>query len=82
MSTANSPSDSSAGVSLAEVVVRLAALERQVQQLSKEKTVDGSAANSDRAQRWEQVLGSMKDDPEFAEVLRLGREYRKSHFTD
>lgn len=26
-----------------------------------------------------QVIGSMSDFPEFAEVVRLGREYRQSH---
>lgn len=27
---------------------------------------------------WRQACGSMKDFPEFDEVIRLGREYRKS----
>jgi hypothetical protein len=28
--------------------------------------------------RWEDVVGSMNDFPEFEEVLQLGREFRKN----
>lgn len=61
------------------LILRVKSLETEVAEL-KQKTVDD--AKSDRVRRWESVLGSMKDDPEFAEVLRLGREYRRTHFTD
>lgn len=63
------------------LILRVKTLETEVAQL-KQKSAEAPAATSDRVRRWESVLGSMKDDPEFAEVLRLGREYRKSHFTD
>jgi len=63
------------------LLLRVNALEKEVAQI-KEKTTDEPASKSDRARRWESICGSMKDDPEFAEVLRLGREFRKSYFTE
>ncbi len=79
MSTTNSIANPE--IDLQGLLSRVKVLETDLAQL-KQKSTDASNSNSDRAHRWERVRGSMKDDPEFAEVLRLGREYRKSHFTE
>jgi hypothetical protein len=50
---------------------RLTSLERDLAELK--QRIDGRTAPS-----WiEKVTGSFKDDPEFDEILRLGRELRK-----
>ncbi len=51
---------------------RLAVLERDIAELK--RRVGSSETNN-----WIRAMtGSMKDYPEFEEVLRLGREYRRS----
>jgi hypothetical protein len=58
---------------MATVEDRLSALESALEELRRE------VANSRRARAWlDDVAGSLQDWPEFAEVLRLGREFRKS----
>lgn len=50
---------------------RLTALEREVANLKEH------LAPAKREANWvEEVAGSMRDFPEFAEVVRLGREFR------
>jgi hypothetical protein len=52
---------------------RLAALEAAVSELRKQPVKDQSTGN------WlEQITGSFKDDPVFDEILRYGREFRRS----
>ena len=63
------------------LILRVKSLETEVAELKQKSAVD-SPAKPDRVRRWESIRGSMKDDPEFAEVVRLGREYRKTYFTD
>ncbi|WP_254507634.1 hypothetical protein [Anatilimnocola floriformis] len=59
---------------IAEILLRVTALESEVAKLKREKP---------KGSRWlDNVKGSMKDDPEFAEVLRLGREFRQSYHTE
>lgn len=70
MSTANLPADPSGNVSLADVVVRLGQLEQEVQQLKAER--------KDYSRWLDKIEGSMANDPDFAEILRLGSEIRKS----
>jgi hypothetical protein len=70
MSTANLPTDQSGSVSLADVVVRLGQLEQEVQQLKAER--------KDYSRWLDKIEGSMANDPDFAEILRLGKEIRKS----
>ncbi|MCW3050841.1 MAG: hypothetical protein JWN14_11 [Chthonomonadales bacterium] len=54
---------------------RLTALEAAVQRLKEERTATSSTAE---APWWKRVIGVYKDDPEFLEAMRLGREYRES----
>jgi hypothetical protein len=52
---------------------RLTALEKEMLELKQAQTPPGPKHN------WlERIAGTFKDDPEFAEILRLGREIRKS----
>ena len=52
---------------------RVAALEREVAELKRRLALSQGKKN------WiEAITGSMKDYPEFEEVVRLGREYRRS----
>ena len=52
---------------------RVTALETEVAQLKQERV---------NAQMetpwWEKIWGTFKDDPDYAEAMRLGREYRQS----
>lgn len=52
---------------------RLAALEEKVAKLTGE-TTPGEA----EMPWWKRIVGVYKDDPEFDEAERLGREYRES----
>lgn len=62
-------------MSAASIEDRLSELEKKVDRLIERM----EPANGD----WtKQVIGSMKDRPEFEEVLRLGREFRKQHTAD
>jgi predicted patatin/cPLA2 family phospholipase len=53
---------------------RVAALEKEIAEL---KTLVSQLTPKERS--WKDVVGSMKDLPEFEEVLRLGREFRQSY---
>ena len=56
-----------------DIEKRVAVLERDLAELKRR------VASSESGNNWiEAITGSMKDYPEFAEVLRLGREYRRS----
>ena len=54
---------------------RLAKLEREIEELKKAWKTEHSDKNSNWISR---ITGTFKDDPEFDEILRLGREERKS----
>ena|SRR5579872_3762573 len=54
---------------------RIARLEEQVAQL--QQRVDG-VPPPDEPAWWKQIVGVYRDDPEFEEAMRLGREYRES----
>ncbi len=53
---------------------RLSALEDKVAQLLIEK---GAKPNQELPW-WERIVGTFKDDSEYDEAMRLGREYRES----
>lgn len=59
---------------------RLAKLEREVEELKLASThVDAST----KKLNWiSKISGSFRDDPEFEEILRLGREERKAEMLD
>ena len=54
---------------------RIAELEEQVAQLSR---LANNPAPVDKTAWWKKIVGIYKDDPEFEEAMRLGREYRAS----
>jgi hypothetical protein len=55
---------------LPEIVVRVGALEREVAEIKRRpQSPDNWIAR---------LTGSMKDEPEFDEILRLGRELREA----
>jgi hypothetical protein len=52
---------------------RLTALERQMEEIKQQLAHERTQGN------WiDKVAGSHKDDPVFAEIVRLGREFRRS----
>ncbi len=52
---------------------RLAALEQEFANLKKKLDANGSGSN------WiQQITGSFANNPDFEEIVRLGREYRRS----
>jgi len=55
------------------IEVRLAKVERELAIL-KAKTGE----NSTKANWIEKITGSFKDDPDFDEIVRLGKEFRQS----
>jgi hypothetical protein len=55
---------------------RVTILERDLAELKRRVGVSGAKKNWIKA-----LTGSMKDYPEFKEVVRLGREYRRSQKT-
>jgi len=56
-----------------DIEQRVAVLERDLAELKRR------VASSESGKNWiEAMTGSMKDYPEFEEILRLGREYRRS----
>ena len=58
---------------MATVEDRLSALESAMEEVRRELTTER------RPRAWlDEVAGSLQEWPEFAEVLRLGREFRKS----
>jgi hypothetical protein len=54
---------------------RIAELEAQVLRLSRQ--VNAQPTSGETAW-WKKIVGVYKDDPEFEEAMRLGREYRES----
>jgi hypothetical protein len=54
---------------------RIAKLEEQVAELSQHAREAPSAPDT---AWWKRLVGVFKDDPEFEEAMRLGREYRES----
>jgi len=54
---------------------RVAELEAEVKQLKQKHNAAGS---QDNRPWWEQIRGTVKDDPDYDEAMRLGREYRES----
>ncbi len=54
---------------------RIVDLEEQVLRLSQQVN---SKQPSDESPWWKRIVGVYKDDPEFEEAMRLGREYRES----
>jgi len=54
---------------------RVAALEAKVEQLQRGRAV--TTPQDDRAW-WEKRVGLFKDDPDYDEAMRLGREWRES----
>ena len=52
---------------------RVAALEAEVAQLKQER---GNAQVE--VPWWEKIWGTFKDDPDYQEAMRLGREYRQA----
>lgn len=54
---------------------RLTALEAEVQRLKQQQIVTVSQTD---VPWWKRIVGVYKDDPEFLEAMRLGREYRES----
>ncbi|MDA0837310.1 MAG: hypothetical protein O3B01_17575 [Planctomycetota bacterium] len=59
--------------SLATIEERVTALEQQLAKLKAERNGEG------RKSGWiDKICGSFKDDPEFDEIVKLGREYRQS----
>ena len=60
---------------MASVEQRLARLEREIEELKKAR----KSEQSSKAGNWvSKITGTFKDDPEFDEILRLGREERKA----
>lgn len=60
----------------ATIEERLTQLEEKVARLSNE--LDKEPAAAPKTAWWKKIVGVYKDDPEFAEAERLGREYRES----
>lgn len=60
-------------MTIAELTRRVEELEREVARLQQER----NGTHDDRPW-WEKTAGRFKDDPEFDEIVRLGREYRES----
>lgn len=56
---------------------RVAALENEVSRLKQERA---DPAPPDDGPWWERIRGRFKDDPDYEEAMRLGREYRDSHY--
>ncbi len=54
---------------------RVTALEAELKQL---KQQSGQDTLPDAPRGWQRIVGIFKDDPEFDEAVRLGREWRMS----
>lgn len=54
---------------------RVAALEAELQQMKQSQGLKGA---SDAPRGWRRIVGTFKDDPEFEEAVRAGREWRES----
>jgi len=53
---------------------RVAALEAEFALLKKERTNEAQP----KKPWWEEIRGTFKNDPDYEEAMRLGREYRES----
>ena len=53
---------------------RVTVLEAELARLKQEQTV----ATLAKKPWWEEIRGAFKDDPDYVEAMRLGREYRES----
>lgn len=60
---------------MSSVEERLAKLEKEIEDLKKARQVGQSSKNGNWISK---ISGTFKDDPDFDEILRLGREERKS----
>lgn len=54
---------------------RLSRVEAELDQVKQQL---GTALLSSSVPWWKKIVGVYKDDPEFVEAMRLGREYRES----
>jgi hypothetical protein len=54
---------------------RVAMLESEVSQLKYRNPIE---VPQDELPWWKKIVGVFKDDPDFEEAVRLGREYRES----
>lgn len=54
---------------------RVTAQENEIEQLKRQKT---NVSSRNDGPSWRKIVGVFKDDPEFQEAVRLGREYRES----
>lgn len=68
-----------------DIEQRVTALERAVADLEKRLAANGAHTSDPRTMDpkkqspwWIEGAGRFKDDPEFDEIVRLGREYRES----
>jgi hypothetical protein len=62
---------------MATVEERLAKVERDLEAIKREKLAENSKLG------WlEQVRGTFKSDPDFAEIVRLGKELRDKESTE
>jgi len=53
---------------------RVATLEAEVARLKQERAKEAQSQKP----WWEKIRGTFKDDPDYSEAMRLGREYRES----
>ncbi len=56
---------------------RLTAVETELQKIKQEK--EQSKEKEKARPWWEQIRGQFKDDPDYLEAMRLGREWRESN---
>lgn len=62
---------------MANVEERLAKVERDLEAMKRDKQADGSNLG------WlEKVRGTFKDDPDFIEIVQLGKEIRDKESTE
>ena len=54
---------------------RVAAVEKEIEQLKQEFKAEKSQEN---VPWYDKIFGTFKDDPDYDEAMRLGREYRSS----
>ncbi len=62
-------------MAIASLEERVAKLETKLEQLEQKH---GATASQDTRPWWEQIRGTFKNDPDYDEAMRLGREYRES----
>lgn len=57
-----------------ELELRVSALEQELARLKDKLVKEGKI----EIPWWEQISGAFRDDPDFEEAMRIGREYRKN----